>query len=61
MHWEPAAEARMKKAPVFMRPFLEGRAEKQAKARNRDRVTEALLDEVKSQPAMHWHTADLQT
>ncbi len=48
MQWDPAAEARMKKAPFFVRPFIKSRAEKEAKARNLDRVTEALLDELKS-------------
>jgi hypothetical protein len=48
MQWEPAAEARMKKAPFFVRPFIKSRAEKEAKARNLEKVTEALLDELKS-------------
>ncbi len=48
MRWEPAAEARLKKAPFFIRPFIRGRAEKEAKARNLEAVTEALLDELKA-------------
>jgi hypothetical protein len=48
MQWDPAAEARLKQAPFFIRPFIKGRAEKEAKLRNLERVTEALLDELKA-------------
>jgi anaerobic sulfite reductase subunit C len=48
MEWEEQAEARVKKAPFFIRPFIRSRAEKVARARGLDRVTVALLDELKS-------------
>jgi len=48
MDWEVEAEARIKKAPFFIRPFIKARAEKEAKARGLSRVTTALLDELKS-------------
>ena len=48
MKWEPEAEARVKKAPFFIRPFIKSRAEREAKARGLDRVTTALLDELKA-------------
>jgi hypothetical protein len=48
MQWEAEAEARMRKAPFFVRPFIKSRAEKEAKARGLDKVTTALLDELKS-------------
>jgi hypothetical protein len=48
MQWEPEAEARIKKAPFFIRPFIKGRAEKEAKARGLPQVTCALLDELKA-------------
>lgn len=48
MEWETEAEARIKKAPFFVRPFIRARAEKAARARGLDRVTSALLDELKS-------------
>lgn len=47
MEWDHEAEARMKKAPFFIRPFIKGRAEKEAKARGLTKVTCALLDELK--------------
>ena len=48
MEWDSEAEARVKKAPFFVRPFIKGRAEKEAKARGLPKVTCALLDELKS-------------
>ena len=48
MHWEPDAEARLKKAPFFIRPFVKSRAEKEARARGHASVTCALLDELKA-------------
>lgn len=48
MDWEEKAEARIKKAPFFVRPFIKVRAEREAKARGLTRVTETLLDELKS-------------
>jgi hypothetical protein len=48
MLWDPEAEARVKKAPFFIRPFIKSRAEKEAKARGLERVTCALLDELKA-------------
>lgn len=48
MDWEKEAEARLRKAPFFVRPFIKSRAEKEARARGLDRVTTALLDELKS-------------
>jgi hypothetical protein len=48
MEWEADAAARIKKAPFFIRPFIKGRAEKEAKARGLDKVTAALLDELKA-------------
>lgn len=48
MRWEPEAEARLKKAPFFIRPFIKSRAEKEAQARGLSAVTTALLDELKS-------------
>ncbi|MEY4578807.1 MAG: Proto-chlorophyllide reductase 57 kD subunit [Pseudomonadota bacterium] len=48
MEWEREAEARVKKAPFFVRPFIKSRAEKAAKERGLDKVTTALLDELKS-------------
>lgn len=48
MQWEAEAEARLKKAPFFVRPFIKGRAEKEAKERGLTLVTCALLDELKS-------------
>jgi hypothetical protein len=48
MDWEREAEARIKKAPFFIRPFIKSRAEREAKARGLERVTCALLDELKA-------------
>lgn len=48
MDWEQEAEARIKKAPFFIRPFIKSRAEREARARGLDRVTCALLDELKA-------------
>ena len=48
MEWDNDAEARVKKAPFFVRPFIKSRAEREAKARGLSRVTSALLDELKS-------------
>lgn len=48
MEWEEQAEARIKRAPFFIRPFIRSRAEKVAKERGLERVTVALLDELKS-------------
>jgi hypothetical protein len=48
MEWEAEAEARIKKAPFFIRPFIKSRAEKEAKARGLTKITAALLDELKS-------------
>ena len=48
MDWDQEAEARLKKAPFFVRPFIKLRAEKEAKARGHTKVTSALLDELKA-------------
>jgi Proto-chlorophyllide reductase 57 kD subunit len=48
MEWEEPAEARIKKAPFFIRPFIRSRVEKEARARGLAKVTLALLDEIKS-------------
>lgn len=48
MRWDPAAESRLKKAPFFIRPFIRMRAEKEARARQLDVVSEALLDALKA-------------
>jgi hypothetical protein len=48
MRWNAEAEARLKKAPFFIRPFIKSRAEKEAKSRGLEEVTTALLDELKS-------------
>ena len=48
MEWDSEAEARVKKAPFFVRPFIKSRAEREAKARGLPKVTGALLDELKS-------------
>jgi hypothetical protein len=48
MDWEQEAEARVKKAPFFIRPFIKSRAEKAAAARGLSKVTAALLDELKA-------------
>lgn len=46
--WDEDAEARLKKAPFFVRPFIRVRVEKIARDRGLPKVTLALLDEVKS-------------
>jgi hypothetical protein len=48
MDWEADAEARIKKAPFFIRPFIKIRAEKEARARGLAKVTTTLLDELKA-------------
>lgn len=48
MEWDSEAEARVKKAPFFVRPFIKSRAEREAKTRGLPTVTCALLDELKS-------------
>jgi hypothetical protein len=48
MHWQAEAEARIKKAPFFIRPFIRSRAEKEAARRGLAEVTTALLDELKA-------------
>ena len=48
MEWEPEAQARVKKAPFFVRPFIKARAEREATARGLSTVTCALLDELKA-------------
>lgn len=46
--WEADAKARLAKAPFFIRPFIKGRAEREARARGLATVTVELLDELKS-------------
>jgi hypothetical protein len=48
MDWEPDAQARLKKAPFFVRPFIKARAEREATTRGLGTVTCALLDELKA-------------
>ena len=48
MDWEPDAESRLRKAPFFVRPFIRGRAEREARTLGLDAVTSALLDELKA-------------
>ena len=48
MEWDSEAEARVKKAPFFVRPFIKRRAEREAEARGLHKVTSQLLDELKS-------------
>ena len=48
MDWELDAEARIKKAPFFIRPFIKSRAEREARARGLTKVTCTLLDELKA-------------
>jgi hypothetical protein len=48
MEWDTEAEARVKKAPFFVRLFIKSRAEREAKARGLSKVTSALLDDLKS-------------
>lgn len=47
MQWDNDAEARLKKAPFFVRFFIKQRAETEAKRRGLTRVTSELLDELK--------------
>ena len=47
MEWEVKAQARLEKAPFFVRPFIKLRAEREAKSRGLTEVSEALLDELK--------------
>lgn len=48
MDWEPDAKTRLAKAPFFIRFFVKQRAEAEAKKRGADKVTCALLDELKA-------------
>ena len=48
MRWQADAEARVRKAPFFIRPFIRGRAEKKAARHGLAKVTTALLDELKA-------------
>ncbi len=48
MDWDPDARERLQKVPFFIRPFVKSRAESEARKRGLDRVTTALLDELKS-------------
>lgn len=48
MRWQPEAEARLKKAPFFIRPFIKLRAEQEARSRGLAEISVALLDELKS-------------
>ena len=48
MQWDQEAEARLKKAPFLVRFFIKQRAENEAKKRQLDKVTSALLDELKA-------------
>jgi hypothetical protein len=48
MHWQTEAEARVKKAPFFIRPFIRSRAEREAARRGLSEVTTTLLDELKA-------------
>jgi hypothetical protein len=48
MRWDADAEARLKKAPFFVRFFIKQRAENEAKKRGLESVSSALLDELKS-------------
>jgi hypothetical protein len=56
MRWDADAEARLKKAPFFIRFFIKSRAETEAKKRGLDSVSCALLDELKS--SEHRSSAD---
>jgi hypothetical protein len=48
MRWDADAEARLKKAPFFIRFFIRSRAEAEAQKRGLTSVSCALLDELKS-------------
>jgi hypothetical protein len=48
MQWEAEAQARLKKAPFFVRFFIKQRAESEARRRGLDVVTTTLLDVLKS-------------
>jgi len=49
MEWEPAASARLKKAPFFIRFFVKQKAEAEANKRGLTQVTTSLLDELKGE------------
>jgi len=48
VRWHPEAEARLRKVPFFIRPFVRRRAESVAKERGLEEVTSQLLDDIKS-------------
>ncbi len=48
IRWTPDAEARLKRVPFFIRPFVKRRAQAAAAERGLKEVTSELLDEIKS-------------
>jgi uncharacterized protein (UPF0248 family) len=47
MRWQKEAMERIKKAPIFVRPFIKMRLEAKAKERGLEEITVELIDEIK--------------
>lgn len=47
MHWQKKAMERIKKAPIFVRPFIKMRIEAKVKERGLKEITVELIDEIK--------------
>jgi len=47
--WDPEAEARINKAPIFVRKMARGKVEKAARALGEKRITVELLERIKKQ------------
>ncbi|MFQ5911678.1 MAG: PCP reductase family protein [Nitrospinota bacterium] len=50
--WTPEAEARLQRAPAFVRPMARQAIETFAKERGYERITEAVVEEARSQVGM---------
>jgi light-independent protochlorophyllide reductase subunit B len=48
VEWDEEAERRLRKVPFFVRPLVRMRAERTARERGLERVTAALLAELRS-------------
>lgn len=49
IEWDPEAEERINKAPVFVRKMARGKVEKAARALGEKRITVELMEKIKKQ------------
>ncbi|VAW34775.1 hypothetical protein MNBD_DELTA02-643 [hydrothermal vent metagenome] len=47
IEWDAEAQAKLEKAPVFVRKMIKGKVEKAAKAMGETTITSELMDKIK--------------